>query len=163
MLILFPCAAFSFINPLVFLLPIESGDRIGYSTTILLSYTIFLSLVTAAIPATSNPMSIILIILTITIVTSGFIVVVAIVTIYLYNRDENTKMNSFWRFIGSRFPWCKNKTPVTPINCYKETEIDENIIDTSVTWKEVCNSLDILSMIVSYVLTVLFILLRVYT
>jgi hypothetical protein len=51
------------LNPLVFLLPVESGERIGLSMTILLSYTIFLTLISDAIPASSNPMSITLIVM----------------------------------------------------------------------------------------------------
>jgi hypothetical protein len=43
MMIVCPTILFGLLNPLVFLLPVESGERIGLSMTILLSYAIFLT------------------------------------------------------------------------------------------------------------------------
>ncbi|VDI04971.1 Hypothetical predicted protein [Mytilus galloprovincialis] len=146
-----PTILFSLLNPLVFLLPIESGERIGLAMTILLSYAIFLNLVSAAIPASSNPMCVLLIIMIVTIVISGVIVVLAIYSSSLFHRDKNMKINAYWQFIASGQPWSKNhnKIAAEPINDEKPS-IDCSP-PVSVTWKDVSHGFDVLLMIVSYV------------
>ncbi|VDI30818.1 Hypothetical predicted protein, partial [Mytilus galloprovincialis] len=130
-----PTILFSLLNPLVFLLPVESGERIGLAMTILLSYAIFLTLVSAAIPAASNPMCILLIIMIVTIVISGVIVVLAIYVSSLYYRDKKRKINAVWKFIGLRLPWSKthNKITTETVSCEKP-EIHCSA-DVNVTWQ----------------------------
>ncbi|VDI63291.1 Hypothetical predicted protein [Mytilus galloprovincialis] len=54
-LVFTPIAVLALLNPLVFLLPQNSGERISYGMTILLSFVVFLTLASDKIPATSNP------------------------------------------------------------------------------------------------------------
>ena len=86
--IIIPTLLFCLLNPLVFLLPVDSGDRISLSMTILLSYAIFLTLVSSSIPATSNPMCVLLLVLIIIIMISGMIAVFAIITLKYYHDDK---------------------------------------------------------------------------
>jgi nicotinic acetylcholine receptor alpha-7 len=73
-MILLPTLLFSLLNPLVFLLPVESGERVSLSMTILLSYAIFLTLVSNSIPKTSNPMCTLLIVMIVIISLSKSII-----------------------------------------------------------------------------------------
>jgi hypothetical protein len=41
-MVIAPTVLFALLNPLVFLLPVESGERVGLAMTILLSYALFL-------------------------------------------------------------------------------------------------------------------------
>ncbi|XP_060080730.1 acetylcholine receptor subunit beta-type lev-1-like [Ylistrum balloti] len=50
-----PTIFLSFINMMVFLLPAESGERVGYSITVLLAMAVFLSTITTILPQTSTP------------------------------------------------------------------------------------------------------------
>ncbi|XP_071145353.1 acetylcholine receptor subunit alpha-1-B-like [Mytilus edulis] len=139
-LVCVPTILFGLLNPMVFLLPVESGERIGLSITILLSYAIFLSMVQTAIPATSNPMSLLLIIMIVTISLSGIILALTIYISLLYHRDPKTKMNFFWRYIGTRK---KTSTGVQP---FKNDGAGENMT----TWQDVCEGLDNIVMVISY-------------
>lgn len=150
-IVICPTMLFVALNPLVFLLPMESGERIGFSMTVLLSYAIFLTLVTDAIPASSNPMSIILIVMMITIAISSIIVVMNIINTTLYHRENNPKMNTFWRFIVTRFSRSRQDNIVMPLGDEK-TESSSSWTEREVTWKDVTDGLDILCLIVSYVL-----------
>ena len=150
MMIVCPTILFGLLNPLVFLLPVESGERIGLSMTILLSYAIFLTLVSDVIPATSNPMCLMVILMIATIIVSGIIVFLAIENSALYHRDESRKKNILWKFIGARLPWSKHRDTVTPflkdqstVSCSSWTELD-------ISWKDVADGLDMLCLIVSY-------------
>lgn len=88
--ILIPTMVFCLLNPMVFLLPVESGERVSLAMTMLLSYAIFLTLVTNSIPATSNPMCFLLIMLIVIIVISGLILLFVIITLKCYY-GETTK------------------------------------------------------------------------
>lgn len=85
--IIVPTMMFCLMNPLVFLLPVESGERISLAMTILLSYVVFLSLVSASIPAKSDPMCYLLVTMIAVILISGVIVGMAIVSSVFYYRD----------------------------------------------------------------------------
>jgi len=150
MMVVCPTLLFGLLNPLVFLLPVESGERIGLSMTILLSYAVFLTLVSDAIPATSNPMCMMVILMIATIIVSGIIVFLAIENSALYHRDESRKKNVLWKFIGARLPWSKHRDTIKPflkdqsaVSCSSWRELD-------ISWKDVAYGLDILCLIVSY-------------
>ncbi|CAC5385192.1 unnamed protein product [Mytilus coruscus] len=114
-IVICPFILFSILNPLVFLLPVEAGERIGLALTVLLSYTIFLSMVQTSIPAASNPMSLLLIIMIATILLSGIIAIVTIYITSLYYREESTKMNFLLKFIGQKWQRCNKITQVMPL------------------------------------------------
>ena len=50
---LFPVALMAFLIPMVFKLPSDSGEKIGYSLTVLLAYAVYLTLISENIPSTS--------------------------------------------------------------------------------------------------------------
>jgi hypothetical protein len=91
-MVIAPTVLFALLNPLVFLLPVESGERVGLAMTILLSYAIFLTLVSSSIPASSNPMCALLIVMIIIIVVSGIIVFGVIITVKYYNEEDVDKI-----------------------------------------------------------------------
>ncbi|CAC5407064.1 unnamed protein product [Mytilus coruscus] len=146
-----PTILFGLLNPLVFLLPIESGERIELAMTILLSYVIFLNLVSAAIPASSNPMCVLLIMMIMTTVIIGVIVVLAIYVSSLFYRDKNVKINAFWQFIALSLPWSKKQNKIAAETISDEKPIKDCFPAVNVTWKDVSHGFDVLLMIVSYV------------
>ena len=101
-MILLPTLLFSLLNPLVFLLPVESGERVSLSMTILLSYAIFLTLVSNSIPKTSNPMCTLLIVMIVIIALSGVIVIGAIITAKYFHQDSDVKTGVLMNYIASR-------------------------------------------------------------
>ncbi|XP_052083651.1 acetylcholine receptor subunit alpha-like [Mytilus californianus] len=120
-MIILPTLLFSLLNPLVFILPVESGERVSLSMTILLSYAIFLTLVSASIPASSNPMCVLLIAMIAIISISGVIVIGSIINakyFYLENGENiGIVMKSF------TIVWTRKTNKVVPIDEYKEPAI----------------------------------------
>ncbi|OWF48381.1 neuronal acetylcholine receptor subunit alpha-6-like [Mizuhopecten yessoensis] len=53
--ILIPASVIGLLITLVFLLPAESGERVGFSITVLLALTVFLTIVSESLPNTSDP------------------------------------------------------------------------------------------------------------
>ena len=50
---LFPVALMAFLIPMVFKLHVESGEKVGYSLTVLLAYAVYLTMISESIPSTS--------------------------------------------------------------------------------------------------------------
>lgn len=143
-MVVWPTILFGVLNPLVFLLPVDSGERIGFSMTIMLSYAIFLTLVSAAIPSSSNPMSSLLAFMMGIISISGLIVVAVIMISIIYYRDESKELNKFWKFIGKYYK-CKKKNVVHSVSSEKELQVTE-----CASWKDIANALDMISITTSY-------------
>ena len=138
--IIIPTLLFCLLNPLVFLIPVDSGDRISLAMTILLSYAIFLTLVSSSIPATSNPMCFLLLILIIIIIISGLIVVFAIITLK-YHHDDKFKLG---------------KCSMVLIRLTGQQKIVP--ADNRLSGKEFSRSLDRLFLVISYILLFIVIL-----
>ncbi|KAH3698560.1 hypothetical protein DPMN_086093 [Dreissena polymorpha] len=75
---------------LVFLLVPESGERIAYCITVLLSIAVFVTIVSAMLPRTSKPVPIISFTLMIDIAISSAITVMAILNLRIYNKDPES-------------------------------------------------------------------------
>ena len=90
--VILPILFLCLINVLVFLLPAESGERTGFSTTVLLSIAVFMIIVSDTLPKTSEPVPVISYKLTIDMVTSSLIVLVTILNLRLYNRNDQEEV-----------------------------------------------------------------------
>lgn len=50
---IFPVVLMAILTSMVFKLPVDSGEKIGFSLTVLLAYAVYLTLISAEIPSTS--------------------------------------------------------------------------------------------------------------
>ncbi|XP_052090767.1 acetylcholine receptor subunit beta-type lev-1-like [Mytilus californianus] len=141
-MVVFPTLLLGFLNPLVFILPVETGDRVGLSVTLLLSYAIFLTLASASVPATSNPMCTLLIIMVVIITISGVIVCGTTITIK-YHYTES--MDAIWSPLIKLTRWRLRRklNLIEPMDPEKEF---------SITKKDVVDLLDFLFFYGSYII-----------
>ncbi|XP_062600844.1 acetylcholine receptor subunit alpha-like [Saccostrea cucullata] len=146
--LILPISAFSLLMGFVFLLPNESGERLGFSTTVLLSIVVYLTIIQDMLPAVSEPNVSILSYMLVTYVVSGALVVVFVI-------------------ISSRIQSCPHEKPVPRclarlVICFrkKRTEIDvvENLQtksemtdDYDVSWTDVGRVFDMTCFILSAV------------
>ena len=156
--IVIPIVFLGMLNPVVFLLPHESGERVAFSVTILLSFTVFLNVVGDNVPKTSSPMPLLCHYVVIVLVTSGIITVL------------NTLFHRFYHVRGlEQIPrWLQGVlcfSAVCARNKVKGTvEEDKNkVVDVRVTvkkdisrktpilWKEAIVKLDIISFILFFI------------
>lgn len=144
-LVFSPVAILSLLNPLVFVLPNGCGERLSFGMTILLSFVVFLTLASDAIPATSNPISFLIVYIILVIVASAIITVLNIVIIRLFNWND-AEFNGCFKHIFVFFLRKKNR--IIPF------------AEKPLTQKEVALALDKFCLIVSYIS--IFILIFVY-
>ena len=53
--VILPVFFLSFLNPIVFMLPRDSGERVSFSVTIFLAYAIFMTLIAEEMPKNGQP------------------------------------------------------------------------------------------------------------
>lgn len=154
-MIILPTLLLCLLNPLVFLLPVDSGERISLAVTILLSYAIFLTLVAASIPASSNPMCFLLIVMILIMMISGLTVVAVIISASYFYRESNYTPGKF----GELLLKMHNR------KVKNGREKDNKFVSSSpFTGRDMAHALDKLFLLVSYILIVIIILVYfVYT
>ncbi|XP_076109096.1 neuronal acetylcholine receptor subunit alpha-3-like [Mytilus galloprovincialis] len=98
--LILPIVLMCILNPFVFLLPADSGERVGFSITVLLAIAVFLTISASGLPAISDPQIPTLSILLFADVTfSGVIVILVIISLRYYLRDENIPVS----YLGEKF------------------------------------------------------------
>ena len=87
--ILAPIFMLCFLNPLVFFLPTDSGERISYTITIFLSLAVFMTLISDSMPKSSDPMPRLSFILLTAMAYSTILCVLSIFIMRIYYRDKS--------------------------------------------------------------------------
>ena len=95
--IIAPIISLMVMNTFVFLLPPESGERVGFSLTLMLATAVFLSIITDEIPKASDPLPLICVYVLIGVLMCIFTTIVLSLNLRFYFRRPEIKVNSFYR------------------------------------------------------------------
>ena len=90
--VIMPILFLNLLNVLVFLLPAESGERVSYSITVLLSIAVFMTIVSDTLPRISEPMPLISYALLGSLFLSSFITVVTVLNLRLFYKKEDDRV-----------------------------------------------------------------------
>ncbi|VDI40984.1 Hypothetical predicted protein [Mytilus galloprovincialis] len=167
--LVFPIMIITVVNGLSFFVPIESGERLSFGTSLLLMFVVFLTTVIDVLPSTDNELSYFNIFVFIELNYSCFIVFGIISTLFLYHRSTTKKVPKFLHRI-TLYVLKKHKTlpvnidtnpnmniPTTNStklmdlyeqgddNAYSENQIEsvnDDVIKPRVNWRDVSIALD---------------------
>ncbi|KAK3093894.1 hypothetical protein FSP39_021544 [Pinctada imbricata] len=89
---LFPVALMAFLIPLVFKLPPDSGEKIGYALTVLLAYAVYLTLISDNIPSTSVTICYLSIYLALTLMYGTLSVLFVILVLMAHHKPETEEV-----------------------------------------------------------------------
>ena len=87
--VILPILFLNLLNALVFVLPAESGERVSYSITVLLSIAVFMTIVSDILPRTSEPVPLISYCLLCALICSSLITVITVLNLRLFNKKED--------------------------------------------------------------------------
>ncbi|XP_025095678.1 LOW QUALITY PROTEIN: neuronal acetylcholine receptor subunit beta-3-like [Pomacea canaliculata] len=87
--VLMPVLLLAFINVFVFSIPSESGERLSYAITTLLSVGVFMSFILSSMPSSTETVSIMVIDMSVLLILSAFYVLLCIFTLRLFHRDDD--------------------------------------------------------------------------
>ncbi|XP_069125692.1 neuronal acetylcholine receptor subunit alpha-7-like [Argopecten irradians] len=157
--IILPVCLLNILNLLAFVLPADSGERISFATTILLTLSVYMTMMSDSIPNTSDPVPILTISLMIKLLTSSLIVLTVIFNANIYRMKETTpipmwllRLLCFYKKIKIRDSNPEHKLTEKDLESdhpVVSKEIEENIIQDKekrrpFTWPEVGRSMDYL-------------------
>ncbi|XP_052776338.1 acetylcholine receptor subunit alpha-like [Mya arenaria] len=108
--ILLPIIGLSFLGTMVFLLPVGSGERVGFSMTVMLSLSVFLTVIADEMPKTSEPISIAAVLIVFQTVCGLTETMIAIMTEVLNAKHEKEKQPGWCKaFVkASQYKFCFN-------------------------------------------------------
>lgn len=146
--LIIPMFSISMLMGLVFLLPPESGERVGFITTVLLSYIVFLTIIQDKLPESSEPgLSIIGYILMICVIWGTLTTALVIISLCIHNAPNDQSLPGFIRKCLSckrRKATVENIKVVKPCDTKTESLVDE---EEDVTWADVGKAFDRICMI----------------
>ena len=87
--VILPILLMCFLNVMVFLLPVDSGERIGFAITVLLAIAVYMTIVSDNLPKTSEPLPLISYFLIICLIVSVLITVVTVLNLRLFHKDSD--------------------------------------------------------------------------
>ncbi|XP_048771934.2 neuronal acetylcholine receptor subunit alpha-6-like [Ostrea edulis] len=106
------------LNCTVFLLSADSGERVGYAITCLLSITVYLTLVSDTIPKTSKPISVLSVILMTLLIFSAFICFLTIIGLRFHFRNDEKPLPTWLKKL------IRGLRCITSKKCYRQTRIE---------------------------------------
>ncbi|XP_061175588.1 acetylcholine receptor subunit alpha-1-A-like [Saccostrea echinata] len=84
-----PIIILGILTALVFILPLESGERVGYSVTGFLTFAVYLTLIAEGMPRTSEPMAILSYYLMSMVVVSAAATIITVFTLRIFLKEED--------------------------------------------------------------------------
>ncbi|XP_067664248.1 acetylcholine receptor subunit alpha-1-A-like [Haliotis asinina] len=146
--VLIPIVILSILNVAVFAVPIESGEKLSFAVTVLLSLVVFMTFASELIPKTSTGISMLTQYLTTVTASSAINVILTIIVLILHNRENTEDIPKFFQRLVSL---------VRKVSCRKIYVLDATSTGRSVEWKDVADALEY------FFLRVLMIFVIVYT
>lgn len=151
--LLLPITAISMLMGFVFLLPSDCGERLGFSTTVLLSIVVYLTVIQGMLPEASEPSISVLGYVLVTYIMSGAISVILVIISIRIQSTPDTKPVPHLTTGLIIFCRCKNK-----VNSKSEETLDSKFItketadvedEMTVTWTEVGKTFDMACFLLS--------------
>ena len=90
--VLFPILLLSFLSGLVFLIPPDSGERVGFGITCFLSFVVLLQTMMEFLPEASSPMSLLCYYVIIMMMFSAVLSIVTILVLKVYTKPEDAEI-----------------------------------------------------------------------
>lgn len=146
--ILLPVVFIAFLNIFVFILPQESGERLGFAITSLLSIVVFLTIAQGLLPATANPrLSGICMLLVVDMFMSGAITVSVVISSWIYYRpDDKDIPKTILKFYNMQNRNSRVKNDVISVKG-KDLESLDPGPDSKVTWQRISRTFDTISLV----------------
>ncbi|XP_076454800.1 neuronal acetylcholine receptor subunit non-alpha-2-like [Babylonia areolata] len=122
--LLMPIVLTSILMCTVFALPVDTGEKMGYCLTVLLSYVVFLTWITDNLPAVSVDVSIVQVYLAIVLCMGVLASLVTIWVLSIHHRPESEAMSKPMRIFVSKL-----LIPFYTLSCLKNKPADDKVVE----------------------------------
>ncbi|XP_060596057.1 acetylcholine receptor subunit alpha-like [Ruditapes philippinarum] len=166
--VILPINGIGMLTCLVFLLPSESGERVSYAITIMLSLAVFLTVTAEDLPKNSKPIPIICVYILFNLIICILGLLFVVLNLIIFNRTKKVKMAEIYKSIV-RFtkrkslrrkirvePLRKNSTAKINVKSREPVKVFEHRrADEDIEWKDVSDAIDkilfVLFVVVTYI------------
>ncbi|XP_064626002.1 neuronal acetylcholine receptor subunit alpha-10-like [Lineus longissimus] len=100
--ILIPCMCISLLVALAFYMPIDSGERVSFTVTILLAFTVYQLLIADSLPRTSETTSRLSVYLTVLVCLSSLAVFLTMLVLNVHHQDPDKPLPKWFRWLTFR-------------------------------------------------------------
>lgn len=171
MTLVLPIVFLGILNLLVFIIPADAGEKMGFAVTIFLTFAVFLTIVSGELPINSDSVSILSIYLIIKLALGIFVLLVTSIQLRLHHRGAERTIGKVFRFIvrvergvqcdGRPKCWnagclsgkCGTNTRITQVQVEEKyarddvkTEEEKNDKEEEeMTWSDVSSAIDFVS------------------
>ena len=163
-----PVLVIAFLNAVVFLLPAESGERVGYAITCLLALSVYMTYASENLPVSSKPISILTVVLLLYIIISAAMCLEVIIGLKFHLHDDSSPPSHILtQTLCFSLENCKRNRAksVAALDDVKEKDIENNdifkdgVVSKCISWKQVGNRFDMLCFIFNnFIMVLLFII-----
>ncbi|XP_060596161.1 neuronal acetylcholine receptor subunit alpha-7-like [Ruditapes philippinarum] len=111
--VIIPVMLISILDVMCFVLPSESGERVGLSISIFLTLTVFLSAVTSTLPESSDELAVFTLFLGLQVLGSALSVIMTNISLFLYFKDKQETLSLMAMYLVKLFFMenkCRNVT-----------------------------------------------------
>ncbi|KAK6187549.1 hypothetical protein SNE40_005547 [Patella caerulea] len=132
--IILPICLLAILNPVVFLVPVESGEKISLPVSILLAYTVTLSALSELLPEVSENISILGVYVCTMLCLKVVSVVAAVGAVSLYHRSRTVPRDGVYHWLAKKGRRGNKSNNVHAIG--------ENIDEEIISWQDVSRAFD---------------------
>ncbi|XP_071101748.1 neuronal acetylcholine receptor subunit alpha-3-like [Haliotis cracherodii] len=156
--IMLPIGLTSILSSIVFILPFESGEKVSYALTVLLSYAVLMTIVADNIPPTSIKISVLGIYLALIMFVGCTSVFLSVINLYIYHQKEDRLIPPMLkRFVrgclqrdskgshGGKPSTSTSPQKIVPVDtqtAWEDTKAGDNDCSDKYTWRDVALRLD---------------------
>ncbi|KAK3089716.1 hypothetical protein FSP39_005847 [Pinctada imbricata] len=142
------------LNSCVFLIPPDSGERISYAITVLLSFAVFMTIISANMPKNSDPVPVLCYVLMVMMTESGVIVILTIYGLRLHFRTEKRPIPRLLRLtaglFGHKSASESNGNACNSENLAEGQEGNERTNESGKSWKRIAEIYDKILLVASF-------------
>ena len=107
--IIAPIVCISLLNPTCFIIPAESGEKITLCLSIFLTLAVFRTLISDALPESSEEVCLFNIYVGLQLACSGLTIVANVISLHLYYKNQSEPVDYYYRLLARLF--CKTDSP----------------------------------------------------
>ncbi|XP_048770182.2 acetylcholine receptor subunit alpha-type acr-16-like, partial [Ostrea edulis] len=141
--LLLPIVLMNFIQVLVFLLPVESGERLGYCITVLLAVTVFLTIIQDKLPEASEPnVSLLTYKLLADMVIGCGMILAVVIGMRFYHKTDDKEIPGCLQGFANCFYLCCTQKNSNKIDEFAPEKVDLEPRAMTATWYDVGKAFD---------------------
>ncbi|XP_062615968.1 neuronal acetylcholine receptor subunit alpha-7-like [Saccostrea cucullata] len=142
-----PIIFLGILSPMVFIIPADAGEKMGYAVTIFLTFVVFLTIISSNLPVNSDSVSYMAMYLVIKLMFGAMIIVITSVQLRINRRKSERKIGKVYQGLVrlERRLRCAGQRSGSDLPVTEDKEKAEEAMDEDISWNDVSSAIDFYS------------------